>query len=67
MRRRPPVSPIIDPEIEANRRDIEGMKPIVEEAVRRTDARFVAVEEATAQTRLALALIRDIERGIDGT
>lgn len=52
-----------DPEIEANRRDIEGMKPLLEEAVKRTNAAFIEVETKTFEAQIECALIRDLTEG----
>jgi hypothetical protein len=48
-------------EIEENRREIEATKPIVDEAVRRTNERYVARERETRRAQLEVALIRDLE------
>lgn len=51
-------------EIEADRREIAETKPIVEEAIRRTNARYTAVEEE--RRRISEALIRDLTEGWTG-
>ena len=51
-------------EIEADKREIAETKPIVEEAIRRTNARYIAVEEE--RRRISDALIRDLTEGWTG-
>jgi hypothetical protein len=53
-------------EIEQDRREINETKPLVEEAIRRTNDRYIAVEEARRRTLIECALIRDLTEGWKG-
>lgn len=53
-------------EIEADKREIAETKPIVEEAVRRTNQSFIDVERATRRASLEVALLRDLNEGWNG-
>jgi hypothetical protein len=50
-------------EIEETVKNIEATQPIVDAAIRRTDEKFIEVEEKTRRARLDLALIQDLEIG----
>jgi hypothetical protein len=54
-------------DIERNRGEIEAARELFEEARRRTNAAFVDVERQTMQTRIDVALLQEIGRGLDGT
>ncbi len=53
-------------EIEADRREIDETKSIVDEAVKRTNQSFIEVEKNTRLAALEVALMRDINEGING-
>lgn len=62
-KRQPEVVKAVQQEAEEAKRSIEVTKPIVEEAVKRTNDSFVAVEEETRQAAIELALLKDLHRG----
>lgn len=60
---KPPKVRELEREAEQMRHAIEATKPIVEEAVKRTNDSFVAVE---TETRRARSLISDLKKGWNG-
>jgi hypothetical protein len=56
----------VQEEAEEAKRSIEATKPILDEAVRRTNDSYIAVETETRRVRLELALIHDLDGGWNG-
>lgn len=60
---KPPKVRELEQEAEQMRHAIEATQPIVEEAVRRTNDSYIAVERETRQAR---SLISDLKKGWNG-
>ena len=69
LKRKAPPPQIVElqAEIDEAGRSIESLKPVVEEAIRRTNESYIAVEQKTerAKRRVSIeyAFIRDLEEG----